>query len=42
MPNKQVTGGAERWPVYDRFGTPICVGNKLLVQHCVGSHGQDI
>jgi hypothetical protein len=36
----QVTGGAGKWPMFDRHGKAITVGSKIRYQHCVGSYGQ--
>src|SRR4051812_29006160 len=35
-----VTGGADRLPVFDRRGRRIRVGDKLRAQVCVGKYGQ--
>lgn len=34
------TGGNDRFPVVDRNGVRICVGDTLRVKHCVGPYGQ--
>lgn len=36
----EVTGGAGRWPIYDRLGRRIRVGDTLRAQVCVGRYGQ--
>lgn len=35
-----VTGGARSWPVFDRHGERIHVGDTLRAQCCVGRYGQ--
>lgn len=35
-----VTGGAERWPIFDRHGRQIRVGDRLRAQICTGPYGQ--
>ena len=35
-----VTGGADRWPVFDRHGARIHVGDRLRAQVCTGRYGQ--
>jgi hypothetical protein len=36
----QVTGGRDKWPVYDMNGLPIYVGDTLEYQYCSGPYGQ--
>lgn len=35
-----VTGGKGKWPVFDRHGVRIHVGDRLRVQYCSGRYGQ--
>jgi hypothetical protein len=35
-----VTGGANRYPIFDRFGARLHVGDRLRAQCCVGRYGQ--
>jgi hypothetical protein len=40
MTGPEVTGGTGHWPVLDRHGRPLRVGDRLLAQVCVGPYGQ--
>lgn len=35
-----VTGGVDHFPIYDRHGTRLHVGDRLRAQCCVGRYGQ--
>lgn len=35
-----VTGGKGHWPMVDRHGTPIRVGDTIRYQYCSGRYGQ--
>lgn len=34
------TGGAGRWPIFDRHGVRIHLGDRLRAQVCIGPYGQ--
>lgn len=38
--NVPVTGGTDRFPVFDRHGTRIHVGDTLRAKVCTGPYGQ--
>jgi hypothetical protein len=40
LPRVPVTGGAEHWPIVDRFGQRLYVGDRVRAQCCVGPYGQ--
>lgn len=37
---KQLTVWNSRMPVVDRYGKPVCVGDRIRAQVCVGRYGQ--